>query len=183
MYPYNLDEQDVFNINCLDFRSEFNKDDNNSENAESNDSYEEYASLDEYILELIREAISDEYRDANYYEELSKMANTPEAQRVLRKIHLDELKHFKIFQEIYYQLTGEKAEVNYEKSEIEGSLAENYSKSIFNELEAVEFYRIILFSFLNIPIRDWLYEIITDEQAHAQKLNYLYTNEIVTQKN
>lgn len=177
MYPYNL-SNDIFNMTSLDARkNDYENDDyNNEEKYDNSMEDDDYLDINEYILDLINMAIEEKHASSKYFEELIKMISNPEDEKILRKIYLDELKNTKIFEEIYYQLTGEKSEPDFESIEVEGDLAQNYAKSILNKLENVEFYRRILFSFLNVPIRDWLYEVITDEQSDAQRLQYLYTN-------
>lgn len=61
------------------------------------------------------------------------------------------------------------------KKPISDNMAENFSNALFGELSAVEFYRKLYFAFLNPELRDALFEIITDEQGHAQILNYMYS--------
>lgn len=127
-----------------------------------------------YILEILKEAIKDEANDADYYWNLSNKMSSQEDKDILRKIRTDELKHNKMFKDIYYQITGERIDSNAESKKISNDVVSEIENSIFNELDTVEFYRKLMFAFLNLEIRDMLYEIITDEQAHAQKLNYLY---------
>lgn len=129
---------------------------------------------DDKLLTLIKEAIVDENKDAFFYKELMNRQKSKTDQEILRSLYLDEMKHKKYFQEIYQILTGEKLPEPEETSKSpESNLISAYEKSFFGELEAVEFYRQILFSILNQEIRDMLYEIITDEQKHAAKLQYL----------
>lgn len=132
--------------------------------------------INKYILKLIEEAIADEQKDSDYYYRLSQVVEFPEDKEIIRKMHLDESKHEKIFKEIYAHLTGEEPpEQEFTPRTISDNLTDNFKEDIFGELEAVEFYRKLYTMFLNVEIRDWLYEIITDEQAHAQKNNYLYS--------
>ena len=53
------------------------------------------------------------------------------------------------------------------------SLRELLSESLFEELDSVEFYRDIMSNVETPSVREILFEIITDEQSHAQIINYL----------
>ncbi len=131
-----------------------------------------------YIAEMLIEAIKDERTDAKYYDTIANMLEDENDKKLFHKIHHDELKHEKIFAEIYELLTGSKPseeEITIEEKPVSENMEENFANSIIDELSAVEFYRKILFSFLNQEIRDALYEVITDEQGHAQILNYMYS--------
>lgn len=129
-----------------------------------------------YILEMIKSALADEATDANYYDRLAKMITCPEDSKLVHKIHHDENKHYNILKNIYYELTGEKiGDVEFEEKELSPELWQNFANSIITELEGAEFYRKLLFSFLNVELRDWMTEMMTDEQAHAQIMNYLFS--------
>ena len=137
----------------------------------------DYKYSNPYILELIIEAIKDEDTDRNFYKELSGKVPLTEDSRILNDLSMDEAKHYEMFNDIYYKLTGEKLDppLKGEKKEISPNLLENYSESILSELKGVEEYRKLLFAFLNQEIRDLMTEVISDEQNHAIKLNYLLT--------
>lgn len=129
-----------------------------------------------YILEMLKSALADEAADANYYDRLAKMMPCSEDSKLVHRIHHDENKHYNILKNIYYELTGEKINaVEFEEKEISPMLWQNFANSIVSELDGVELYRKLLFSFLNVEIRDWMTEIMTDEQAHAQIMNYLFS--------
>lgn len=125
------------------------------------------------ILDLILEAIEQENEDSKYYKELLKLVENDKDKEAIRKIYLDDKKHFKIFSEIYKSLTGKEPIFEDEEIEIDDTLLEELEDSIEQKLENVELYRLILSSFLDVGIRDLIYEIITDEQGHAQKLTNL----------
>ena len=87
----------------------------------------------------------------------------------------DEYKHRRLFEEIYSALTGAAPlpHKNIFKPENIDNLTEVFTDSLFGELDAVELYRDIMFSISNTGIRDMIFEIITDEQSHADLINYL----------
>lgn len=130
---------------------------------------------DKKILAMLEEAFKDEMKDAHIYKELISRQKTKTEAEIVRSIYLDELKHQKLFQEIYERLTGKPMpEIEISLPALSTNLTTAYEKSLFGELDAVEFYRQILFAILDLEIRDMLYEIITDEQKHATEFSYLY---------
>ncbi|WP_138206972.1 ferritin family protein [Haloimpatiens lingqiaonensis] len=129
-------------------------------------------------LELIKQAVQDEKEDAEFYEYLIKKAPTKEEKEIIESIRNDELKHNKMFREIYIGITGmnipasEDTKFKKPKSYIEG-----IKKALFGELSAVEKYREIKIGLPSRCSRDMLFEIITDEIKHSIKYNYiLYLN-------
>lgn len=144
----------------------------------TNEDNSDYSELNKYVVGMLLEAILDEKVDAKYYDTIANMLTNEEDKKVFHKIHHDEEKHKKIFTEIYEIVTGNppsEEDLIVEEKPVSDNMLENFSKSIFEELGAVEFYRKIYFSFLNTEIRDALFEIMTDEQSHAQILNYMYS--------
>ena len=154
-----------------------NHDHNNSNNNNGNIGCKPNQPVaNRYILEMIKSAMAYEASDANYYDRLAKMITCPEDSKLVHRIHHDENKHYNILKNIYYELTGEKiGDVEFEEKELSPELWQNFSKSIITELESAEFYRKLLFAFLNVELRDWMTEMMTDEQAHAQIMNYLFS--------
>lgn len=125
---------------------------------------------------FILDALSDEAKDRAFYQCLLKMA--PECDReIIKSIRNDEIKHFKMFRMIFQEITCESPPRPEKAGEFEEP--EHYcaalQKSVFGELEAVEFYRRIMFGLCSQRHRDMLFEIITDEIKHSVKFNFLYT--------
>ena len=136
-----------------------------------NDEQEEF---ENYILDMILEAIEQENEDARYYEKLSTMVEDENDRESLRRIHLEDTKHFNMLSELYTNLTGREPIFEYDEIEIDEPLSEEFLDGAEEKLENVELYRNIMMAFLDISVRDMIFEIITDEQKHAQKLNQLY---------
>lgn len=133
---------------------------------------------DKRLLHMLSQAASDETADAGYYKKLSESTKQKDDALILHNMHLDELKHKSIFMDLYFQLTGTPMpKLSPQKKELGGSKKNEYQKSLFDELEAVEFYRQILFALTNQEMRDMLFEVITDEQNHGTKLLYLLVRE------
>ena len=129
----------------------------------------------EEALHLIEEAVMDERHDEMFYECILKMAPA-EDRPIIESIRADERKHNQLFRTIYCELTGHvlpdapKVEFKPPKTYCEG-----LQEAFFGELAAVEKYRRILYAMQSRRHINMLVEIITDEQKHADKWNYLYT--------
>ncbi|AZR73429.1 hypothetical protein BBF96_08565 [Anoxybacter fermentans] len=130
-------------------------------------------------LELIRRAVADETRDRKFYEYLINQAPNEKEKNIIASIRDDEMKHFRMFREIYHDITGHYP-VPLDKEEFEkpASYLDGIEKALFDELETVEMYRQIYFGLRTRKHRDMLFEIITDELKHASKFNYLYTRNL-----
>ena len=142
------------------------------------ENYNYVSGADEKIKELLLIAIKDELHDRNFYNQLAKNIDNKEDASIVRQISMDEQKHYDYLLWIYKKLVGHTPFIRDNKDEqfkIPSSLSKVFASSIFSELEAVEFYRRLMFMFLDLEVRDMIYEIITDEQAHATKFNYLYS--------
>lgn len=129
-----------------------------------------------YILELIKDAIKDEMIDNKYYSDLANTVRDIDDKKILEQMSLDEKKHLEMFNDIYKKLTDKTYipdNVDYKK--VLSELTENLTKSIAGELGGVEAYRPILFALENPQLKNYLTEIITDEQNHAARLNYMYS--------
>ena len=132
-----------------------------------------YKSLEE-ALNLVKKAVEGEREDELFYDYLISKAPTQEEKDIITTIRNDEVKHNKMFREIYKYYTGvdivspQNEEFEHPKSYIDG-----IKKALFGELGAVERYRIIRAGIPDRYYRDMVFEILTDEQKHADKYNYI----------
>lgn len=127
------------------------------------------------LIELILEAMKDERADRAKYKVMMDMARDPKVKRQINFAYEDEGKHYTMFQQILFKLTGKMTDVPVPDIKKPVSLLEGVESSIDGELEAVELYRDILAMVPTKQMRDMLYEIITDEQEHAIRFTYLYS--------
>jgi rubrerythrin len=141
------------------------------------DYYTYPANLDE-ALRMIEEAVMGETGDVKFYEGLIKICEKmcdKEDRGIFEGIIADEHKHAQLFRTIYCEITGHVLpEAPEDKAKIPKTCCEGLKEAIFDELNAVERYRRILYAMQNRRHINMLVEIITDEQKHTQKLNYLY---------
>lgn len=125
------------------------------------------------FLQKLQKAINDEWAAAHFYKNLRNDTTDPVFREFIDHPLVDEVKHYKLFQELHCLLTGtfhevEKKEVNYRSFE-EGVLI-----AMKNELEAAEFYREMLFE---IPIQEGYYPLfiaMTDEMEHSTRFGTIY---------
>lgn len=129
----------------------------------------------QYILtDLLLEAMKDELHDREKYRCMMEMAKDDKVRDQIKYAYEDEGKHYEMFKEILYFLTGKAADVPTPEVTLKDKLIHNVETSIDGELEAVELYRRIKSLLQYMNLRDMLYEIITDEQEHATRFVYLY---------
>ena len=126
------------------------------------------------LLDMIKEAMKDERHDNKKYRTMSEMTENKEIRENIRFAYEDEAKHYRMFQDIYEDLTGEEIEIPVPKVELAERFVDNVKSSIQGELKAVELYRDIRAMLSTKKHRDMLFEIITDEQEHAARFIYIY---------
>lgn len=129
-----------------------------------------------FVLELIKDAIKDELVDNKFYSDLANSVKDIDDKKTLEQMSLDEKKHYEMFMDIYTKLTGEEYQPdNLEYKTVSKNFLSNIEKSISGELAGVEAYRPILFALENQQFKNYLTEIITDEQNHAARLIYMFS--------
>ncbi len=163
MYPYNYDSV-VEESEVEDYLEK-----NTEKHAPNNEA-------DKKILDLLIEALKDEQMDFVYYGKLMNMAKSLSDKQIIREIQLDEKKHYALMSDVYFSLTGKRPKVEAGIKPIGRNLLKEYEKSIFSELNGSEFYRKIYFLMMNVRYRDIMFELLSDEAAHAAKLNFLYAS-------
>lgn len=126
------------------------------------------------LLDMMKDAMKDERHDNKKYRSMIEMTENKEIRENIRHAYEDEAKHYRMFQDIYEDLTGEEIEIQTPKVELDDRFVDNVKSSIQGELEAVELYRDIRSMLTTKKHRDMLYEIITDEQEHATRFVYIY---------
>lgn len=129
------------------------------------------------LLNLIVEAMKDERADRAKYKMMIEMAKSDKVRKQIEFAFNDEGKHYKMFQQIYFMLTGQYIDIPIPEPKKNEKLIDAIESSINGELEAVELYRKIRSMLPNTQLRDMLFEIITDEQEHATRFVYLYSME------
>ncbi|MDI3535179.1 MAG: hypothetical protein PWQ82_1544 [Thermosediminibacterales bacterium] len=132
------------------------------------------------FINNVQRAIVDEIEAAKFYRELKKMAPSELHTENIQHAIDDEVKHRNMLTQLYMALTGRPPMVMGAPSSSCNIISEEYRegllKAFHDELEAAEFYRSMLFSTTSTPIRDILFEIMTDEMEHADRFELLYAD-------
>lgn len=127
------------------------------------------------LNDLLMKAMKSERHDRVKYQRMIEMTNDPMVKKQIKFAHDDEIKHYKMFKQIYYKLTGKEINIPLPSNiETYSSLMEAVQSSIEGENEAVDLYREIFALLADKQLRDMVFEIITDEQEHAGRFIYLY---------
>ena len=127
------------------------------------------------VLDLIIQAMKAERHDTVKYKNMMEMTKDPEVKKQIKFAYDDEIKHYGMFREIYYQLTRKVINIPLPaKVEEYDNMMDAVKSSIEGENEAVDLYREIYSLLSNKHMRDMVFEIITDEIEHASRFVYLY---------
>lgn len=126
-------------------------------------------------LSLILQAISGESEDSVFYSYLIENSPTKEDKQIITGIRDNELNHYKIFRQIYYDITGIKIPaIELENFIQPSSYCEGLKNALIGEQKSIQSYRQILYA-MQTPVHiNMMIEIITDEIRHGSLYNYLY---------
>ncbi len=140
------------------------------------DEADEKEDFREYIIDAIEEAIKDQEENVIYYEKLYNMVKDEKDKNTLRQIYLNEIKYKKIFIDLYKMITGKEPNIKIDNDDIDidDSISQELYDSIEEQLEDIEFYRMIMSAFADLPVRDMIYEVIVGKQKNTQLLSNLY---------
>jgi rubrerythrin len=127
------------------------------------------------LLDLIIEAMKDERHDRKKYHMMMEMTSNKMIRDQIRFAYMDEGIHYKLFRNLYHQLTGKWIDVATPPVNLLPTLKGNVKTSINGELAAVELYRMIYTMLSSKSQRDTLFRIITDEQEHATRFVYVFS--------
>lgn len=131
----------------------------------------------QYVSKFIEYAIADELDDSRFYSDLSDRVTDIEDKKMLKEMSIDEMKHSKMLSELYNEINNANPQINEEERDNKNqeSILNSFANAIQGETNAVEKYRTLLFAFEKPEYKNMITEIITDEQNHSAKLNYLYS--------
>ena len=130
----------------------------------------------EAALITVRQATEGEAEDRAFYEYLISIAPSQEDRDIIEGIRNDEMKHFKLFRQLYFDITGERLpSAQPAPFEQPASYCEGLKKALLGEQGAVVKYRRVLFAMRNRRHINMITEIITDELRHLGLYNYLFS--------
>lgn len=128
--------------------------------------------IDDKVPELIEEAAKREKKMICYDKKIMEgLESDVDKKRVLR-ISFNQIKHEKMFGEIYQGMTGRKLLLNMKDLRLSENTKTIIEDRIFQGFESIEFYRKIYFLLLPVEWKQMMYEIIGDEQDDIIK--YIY---------
>lgn len=127
----------------------------------------DYSYTDPYLLELIKEAMEDEAEAAKGYKEMSERAEDPDDKEVFNKIATDEQKHFKMLEEIYNKLNNSSVTPVITNSVKPVNFELDKKKIINKKIQNIEMYRVLYFGLKQPQFKNYVFEIMTDEQNHS----------------
>lgn len=126
-------------------------------------------------LELIRQALSGETEDRMFYMWLIEQSTTDEDAQIISGIRDNEIGHYALFRQLYYELTGEMPpQVQDEEFTPPASYCQGLANALLGEQNAVQKYRKILYAMQDRVHINVLVEIITDEIRHGILYSYMY---------
>lgn len=163
MYPYNRNDDTIVKSKTA--------------SLSTRETTKNLLSKDKQLLALLSIALEDAEYTGSLYEALSRNQNLGRDVEVLRNAYLDELKHSKQLQDVYFQITSEKipkSTSNAEKRKLPNELGLALEALLLEELENSDFYRDLLLLMPVGALRDILFEIMSDKLDHSIRLSYLY---------
>lgn len=126
-------------------------------------------------LALIQQATAGETEDRMFYTWLIEHAPSNEDKQLISGIRDNEIGHFALFRQLYYDLTGRMLpQVQGEQFTPPSNYCEGIARALMGEQDAVQKYRRILYAMQNRVHINMMTEIITDELRHGILYNYLY---------
>ena len=129
-------------------------------------------------LSLIQQAVAGENEDRIFYSYLIENAPFPEDKEIITGIRDNEINHFNLFHQIYYEITGKMMPpMPNEEFVPPATYCEGVKKALLGEQNAVQKYRKILYAMQTRVHINVLTEIITDEIRHGILYNYLYAKD------
>ncbi|MDF2989061.1 MAG: hypothetical protein K0R50_4571, partial [Eubacterium sp.] len=128
-------------------------------------------------LRLIKSAVEGETEDRMFYDYLIRNARSEKDREIIMGIRDDEIKHAKLFRQLYYEHTGQHIRPDQNVSfDRPRTYCDGLIKALMGEQNAVRKYRKILFAMKDRRDINTLTEIITDELRHAALYNLLINN-------
>jgi len=127
------------------------------------------------VIDLIVKAMKSERHDAVKYKIMMEMTFDLDVRKQTKFAYDDEIKHYQMFRQIYYQLTGRVENIPLPtKIEKYNNIMDAVKSSIEGENEALDLYRDIYALLTNPKMKDMVFEVITDEIEHANRFVYSY---------
>jgi rubrerythrin len=126
-------------------------------------------------LTLIQQATAGETEDRLFYTWLIEHAPSNEDKQIISGIRDDEMKHYALFRQLYYEITGNMLpQIQGEPFAPPANYCAGLARALLGEQNAVQKYRKILYAMQSRVHINMMTEIITDEIRHGILYSYLY---------
>jgi rubrerythrin len=139
------------------------------------DPYNAHMNLDAALITM-KHAAESEADVRAFYDYMLAAAPSEEDREIIAGIRHDDLKHFSLLRQIYYDITGEKlAQAKEGQAALPATYADGLMEALMGEQQAVMTYRKVMFAMRSRRHVNMVTEIMTDELRHLGLYNYLYT--------
>ena len=138
------------------------------------DPYNAHMNLETALL-MMKQVADSEANVRAFYKTMLNAAPSGEEREIIADIRQDDLKHFSLLRQIYYDITGEKLEsASSAEAALPTSYADGLMAALMGEQQAVVAYRKVMFAMRSRRHINMMTEIITDELRHLGLYNYLF---------
>lgn len=120
------------------------------------------------FVKMLAQSIEDEWNANDFYKRLGEDTSNRFFKDYIQHAEDDELKHYQLFQQLYFQLTGQYHQFEPEKVNY-SSFEDGLKKAQKAEFEAAETYRSMLFMIPAPMAYQPLFIAMTDEMEHATR--------------
>jgi rubrerythrin len=135
-----------------------------------------------HLLGDITKAINGEYSAIACYEQLAKIAPNEEARNRILEIRKDEIRHYQIFSQIYFTITGRQQPAPQIVEQCATEYRSGLEAALKDEQETVDFYHEIAYTSKDHPyVSEQFRRAAADEQNHAVWFLYFYTKSTLLQ--
>lgn len=126
------------------------------------------------LVSDIEKAINGEYSAINCYAKLAQLTSNEKEKKRILEIREDEVKHFKLFGQIYTSLTGRQAQPKVSE-ECPNVYLNGLEFALQDEQKTVDFYLEIADQTSNQYIKESFQRAAADEQNHAVWFLYFFS--------
>jgi len=139
------------------------------------DPYNVHMNLEAALITL-KQAAESEADVRAFYDMMVENAPSEAERGIIDDMRREDLKHFRLLRQIYYDITGEKIDAGQPaKTALPDSYGDGLVAALMGEQQAVTTYRKVMFAMRNRRHVNMMTEVITDELRHLGLYNFLFT--------
>ena len=131
-----------------------------------------------FMEDMIKLALEDEKKAIAFYKTMASRFEDEDDAKFVEDIYLDEVRHYRVLENIYSTLFNKNVEpmdFSQIQSKLPNNNFQNFQNTFNDEISAFEFYRDLYFNVNDQNLKKLFFELMSDEQKHAVKINYLLT--------